>query len=183
MIEEIKVIFLDIDGVINSLRSFTAFKPYNPEDDLELETIATCDPVSVKLINMIVEQTKAKIVVSSSHRIYFHSRYASRFQETSFLGFDLDKLQLYISSLGIFGEVIDATPIFDGEKRGEEVNGWLNEFPAKFPLYALSRYAIFDDTTDFLAEQASKLVLSTFDNGFSIDNYKRALLILGDDIA
>jgi hypothetical protein len=179
MIEEIKVVFLDIDGVLNSLRSFTAFKPNkleNPDDDLELETRSTCDPVSVKLINMIIEQTNAKIVVSSSHRIYFHSRYS---KDKSITGFNLNKLQLYIYSLGIIGEIIDATPILDGEKRGIEVDQWLSEFPAKFPQYALGQHAIFDDMTDFLPEQASKLVLSTFDNGFSIDNYKQARLILG----
>lgn len=179
MIEPIKIAFFDIDGVFNSLRSFTAFKPINQDDDLELETMSTCDPVSIKLLNMIIEQTKAKIVISSSHRIYFHSRYS---KDKSITGFNLDKLRQYVYDLGIRGEIIDATPINDGGPRGQEVKDWLEQiFPAKFPQYALERYAIFDDNTDFLPEQASKIVLSSWENGLSIENYKRALLILGKD--
>ena len=52
------VIFLDFDGVLNSVRSCLAFKTFN-----------TFDPVSVRLVNRLCDLADARIVVSSSWRI------------------------------------------------------------------------------------------------------------------
>ena len=60
-----KVIFLDFDGVLNSsgysASLFEAGKPTKDEYGQEL-----FDPETVNLLNRIVDETEAKIVISSS---------------------------------------------------------------------------------------------------------------------
>ena len=55
-----KVIFLDIDGVLNTA-----------ETELQSNTIVHIDEFRVKYLKMIVERTGAKIVLTSSNKNHF----------------------------------------------------------------------------------------------------------------
>ena len=59
----IKVIFLDIDGVLNSTRSAVAFHGYPM--NVEKPHMERFDHVAVALIKKICDDTGAKIVLSS----------------------------------------------------------------------------------------------------------------------
>jgi hypothetical protein len=94
-----KVLFLDIDGVLNSHRTAIAFGSMFGVDKL--------DPIAVKLVRGIVDAADACVVLSSSWRL-IHD-----FRE---LGKQLDL------------PIIDKTPSMLGP-RGREIKAWLDGHP------------------------------------------------------
>jgi HAD domain in Swiss Army Knife RNA repair proteins len=91
-----KIIFLDIDGVLKN----RAFPHGN-----------SADPVCVSLLNQIVEKTNAYFVISSSWRT------------GSSLSVLKDMLDAWGV---VPGRLIDKTPCFKWEcKRGDEIQAWL----------------------------------------------------------
>ncbi len=97
-----KVIFLDIDGVLNSDEYFDKI------DGLNIEGIESeIDVNKIKLLKKAVEETGAKVVLSSSWRYTRNAQY-------------LKKLLLE------HGILVDSTPYMENE-RGKEIKGWLEE--------------------------------------------------------
>jgi hypothetical protein len=113
-----KVIFLDIDGVMNNLGT-------KPPGRRGLES--WLDPVHVVLLNDVVRRTGAVVVVSSSWR----------------LAMPLDALRAAFTAAGCEAELLDVTPDLDGARRGREIAAWLHAQPEP-----PARYAILDDTFD-----------------------------------
>ena len=113
-----KVIFLDIDGVLNTsgYYSFAYQKNFKVRDN----NGTIFDPECIKNLNEITDRTGAKIVISSAWRT---------------LG--IQKLKQIFSDRGITGEIIDCTPIGTIDDlffcRGQEIEHWLtyNGFPEK----------------------------------------------------
>ena len=84
-----KVVFLDVDGVLNSSRSvLSRTGTYNTKAVLELQklyplekdqglpygpqyTLETIDPVAVDLVNRLIKESGAMLVLSTSHRSMF----------------------------------------------------------------------------------------------------------------
>lgn len=60
-----KIIFLDIDGVLNSVEHSVGMKNYHHD----MFRMDEADPVKIGLLRFVCEQTDAKIVISSSWRI------------------------------------------------------------------------------------------------------------------
>jgi hypothetical protein len=144
-----KVLFLDIDGVLNSRRTVVAFKGYpHGFDGYDRDRF---DWVAVALISRLCEETGASIVLSSSWRI-IHS-----VQECA-NGLDLP--------------IFDRTPSLDGI-RGMEINAWLAEHPE------VTDYAIVDDNSDMLESQKSRFVQTDELVGLSIVNWVALKQILG----
>lgn len=119
-----KVIFLDIDGVLNSERSFIGGQHRSTEpqyaDMSYQERFAHCtiDQVACDLVNRLLKDFDAYIVVSSSHRNNFREGPTK-----------LGALKDYMTSLGINGErVIGYTPLLNGP-RGLEIHTWLEQHP------------------------------------------------------
>lgn len=94
-----KVLFLDIDGVLNSHRTAIAFGG--------MFGTGVLDPIALRLVRGICKQANVSIVLSSSWRL------THRFQE---LGAELDL------------PMIGATPRLLGE-RGKEIATWLAGHP------------------------------------------------------
>ena len=117
------VIFLDFDGVLNSVRSCLAFKTFN-----------IFDPVSVRLVNRLCKAADARIVVSSSWRIGHTT--ASLKERMIECGAEL-----------IADSVIDMTPRF-AKTRGHEIAAWMNQHQ-----HEVHRWLILDDDSDMLAGQ------------------------------
>jgi HAD domain in Swiss Army Knife RNA repair proteins len=107
-----RVVFLDIDGVLNSDRFF-AEHPW--PDGASWWSAAAIDPAAVQRVNALVAQTDAVVVLSSSWR-----KRAS-----------LDELNELLASRGLARPVIDVTPRLyrsvDGLRltRGDEILAWL----------------------------------------------------------
>ena len=124
-----KIIFLDIDGVLcvipNSFDEFGANFHKRFEDNLR----------------HIIEQTNAKIVISSTWRLA-----------------GLDVIKEMWKKRNLAGEVIDVTPLGNMDDiRGNEVQTWLDR-------NNVENYVIIDDDTDFLESQMNNFV-RTSENG------------------
>jgi hypothetical protein len=97
----VKVLFLDIDGVLNGLRSVLAYGKY----PLSLEELKThADPVAVAMIRNLVLKHDISVVLSSAWRLHYDYK-----DVAEALGFP----------------IIGATPSFAGI-RGEEIQHWLD---------------------------------------------------------
>lgn len=116
------IIFLDIDGVLNSV----SFRPLDPKGLADW-----LDPRNVRVLNELIRSTGADLVISSSWR----------------LGRTEGELQAVLASAGCLGTVVGMTPDLqaDNRERWEEI--WLYLDQHKIPL-AGSRFAILDDEFD-----------------------------------
>jgi hypothetical protein len=149
-----KVLFLDIDGVLNSAasaelhhrlvkqNSFVVFQ--DPPQDLGCKAYDFC-PVAVANLNYLLGQVPdLQIVISSMWRI----------------GRTLPELQAIFTYLGLpSARIIGQTPFHNdfGAVRGVEIKEWLTQHPE------VIQYGIVDDDSDMLPEQLT--------NFFKTDEY------------
>lgn len=184
-----KVIFLDIDGVLNSQLWYSKRRNFNPTEIDTHYPFYEFDPDLVNNLNRIVENTGAKIVVSSTWR----------------KGRSVDELQTLLDSVGFIGEVIGKTKsfsIYDGNKyesapRGCEIASYLRE--EKFQrinwskeeqqkyidLSNIKNYIILDDDSDMLYSQREHFVhtpnnsgLGEYQTNLSINILNKSLIDL-----
>jgi hypothetical protein len=157
-----KVLFLDIDGVLNSDRSCLALREEAENAETASERLYhRIDPVAVGLLNLVLRHD-VKVVVSSTHR-KFHPR--------------LDNLCRYIADLGVKGEVISATVDgwalkWDDDRRGVEIQEWLDRHPQ------VTHFAILDDDSDMLDHQLANFVHVNGRIGLTVDNLMQLQSIL-----
>lgn len=132
-----KVLFLDIDGVLNSERSCVAFGGF-PHD-----VVGPCrqkfDEVALALIRGIVRRADAQIVLSSSWRIIH---------------------EVHAVANGLDLPIVDKTPSLAG-RRGHEIDAWLKAHPE------VESYVIVDDDGDMLEHQKERFVHTKFVDGFT----------------
>ena len=154
------IIFLDVDGVLNSERSCIAGQKRliaysHSEDDRPGTKFTKCtiDPIAVDLINHLCDEFDIKLVISSTHRKHFKDSPTK-----------LQEMQKYFNDLGITGEVIGWTKSGTG-KRGPEIADWLDNHPE------VTKYLIVDDDSDMLDEQMPYFVHCNYLYGFSSKQY------------
>lgn len=159
-----KIIFLDIDGVLNSTKSMSLSEDKKWADEP--------NPENIKWLNYIIEKTGAKIVISSTWRIGNRSHLFDR----------------YFHALGIKGEVIDVTPRLDSY-RGTEIKCWLLEHKSKINKYKndnwfsnkekIESFVILDDDSDM---EDLKKYLVLIDNNFGLtkEDADKAIGVLND---
>lgn len=143
------VVFLDIDGCVTTAR--TGYR--------------TADPDCVKWLNRLIEETDAKIVVSSTWR----------------LGKDgLKFVRAFLKQWGVIGEVIGITPDLT-ERRGAAVipkdRGYEIDHFLIHHTEHIERFAIIDDDTD-MAHLGRFLVKTSTDIGFQEADYVAAKMLL-----
>lgn len=156
-------LFLDIDGVLNTGR----FNNYLVENGLCETDAGGCffDPEAVKNLQTIIEETYAKIIITSSWRL------------------DGDMQALW-RNRNLAGEVIGVTPTIEKEKaigkikiryghRGMEVDKWLQDNAA-----APYKYVILDDEDDYLPSQFDHLVLTDPMTGITKDVADKVISLL-----
>ncbi len=105
-----KIIFLDIDGVLNSDEYFETLQPVSAElDDI--------DESKVQLLKEIVDRTEAQIVLSSTWRGMQHDNIET-----------CNKMYKYlIDTLNKYGlSIVSETPILN-HRRPEEIATWVDE--------------------------------------------------------
>lgn len=150
-----KIIFLDIDGVLNHTNWYNSDR--NPGNINGNE--GDIDPLCSEKIMEICEKTGAKIVLSSDWRISWP--------------YVIDRL----NKSGIkFGTVIDKTPEhmwipFADKSRGSEIQDWLDNNECE-------RYVIIDDRTDFSEEQKCNFVQIDSEIGITDEDVNLAIQIL-----
>lgn len=141
------IIFLDIDGVLNSDKYFDSISNkecINPVDRLMLDI----DVSKVKILLEVINKTNAKIVITSSWRRM--------------------KLYPYIKerliSMGL--PVVGETPFIE-ERRGEEIRSYLLE-------NRVSNYCIIDDEVfkDYKELEDYLVVTDFYEDGLTIDHAK-----------
>ena len=135
-----KILFLDVDGVLNSRDYVYRMRAKDKKYRLWLDT----DPEAVKLLQGIIEATKCKVVLSSTWRLYEDSRKHVKEKVCHYIDCTAD-LQRG-AKRGIVA-------------RGEEVKLWLDQHPD------VTQYAILDDDSDFLPYQW--LFKTTFNHGLT----------------
>ncbi|KEQ25877.1 HAD domain-containing protein [Paenibacillus tyrfis] len=133
-----KIIFLDIDGVLVTSRHMVQSKKYFGHE---------FDPECVRNLQEILEITKAKIVISSSWRE----------------GRTLKQLQSIFEINGI-KNVVGMTPIIEGAIRGKEIKEYLNHI-LNIGL-EVGRFVIIDDEEE-MGELDDHLVETSFETGIT----------------
>lgn len=113
-----KVVFLDFDGVINSLQ-------WIKNENNEWKCKYSANIQSIQWISEFCEKYNYKVIISSTWR---------------YDGLEKCKKYLYDNSFRRSIDIIDTTPILH-TKRGDEITEWLSKHPVE-------KYIIFDDDSD-----------------------------------
>ncbi len=135
-----KVIFLDFDGVLNSscyaARLIKAGKPTQDENGHEL-----FDPATIKRFNHIVDQTEAKIVISSSWRYLGLTAIRDLWQERGLHGQIIGMTSMHAVDEYIIEHGLDwlDNGAIAASPRAVEIEAWLQEHEN------IDRYVILDD--------------------------------------
>ena len=156
-----KVIFLDIDGVLVT-RNSIKYQYLNYPDDTSIRF----SQKAVKSLNKLIRLTKAKIVISSTWRL-FHS---------------LEELQNIFKKQGIKGKIISTTsieraPVEEDIPRGQKITDWLENNSA------VKQYVIIDDDVqaDCIQFHPYNCVETSYKRGFAPeDRFNEALAILNE---
>ena len=170
---KMKIVFLDIDGVLNSGRTFIAYahkqKAYNAENPHDpywkKMTKCTVDEVSVGLLNKVLLDFDAHIVLSSTHRMHFPES-----------DIKLSQIKDYLTFLGVLGDrCIGYTPRLNAI-RGVEIADWINRNQKE---YEVENMIILDDSSDFLPEQMEYHVHCKGGHGITEQNYRDMTRLFG----
>jgi hypothetical protein len=150
-----KIVFLDFDGVLNSMADF-AFKT----------TSQVFDAPYIGRLNAIVGQSGAKVVISSSWRVN-HS---------------VEELRTLLEASGFEGEIIGRTPVLGyehaqglcdiGEIRSAEIQAWMAGHSVP-----IASFVVLDDLE--LSPLAAFQVLTDMNEGLRDHHIEQAQAILG----
>lgn len=134
-----KFIFLDCDGVMNNERDIVD----RTKDGRDHE-IYTLETRCIKLLRELVENTGAKVVLTTTWRKLR----------------TLEELKILFHNKGFnMKHIIDVTPDFKkkcGSVRGNEIHDWLEK---NLDYNEFHRYVIFDDDSDMLYWQRNNFLL------------------------
>ena len=148
-----KVIFLDVDGVLNNWDTtvFTAKGFQFVEDE------------KIALLKSIINATDAKIVLSSDWRYDRNSSDDSDFVELR------DKLSLFNISF------FDFTPEITWNDRGKEIQAWLDSHPD------VTDFVIIDDRDD-MQPNMDHLVQTVLKDGLTEELAAKAIKMLNGEV-
>lgn len=157
-----KLIFLDIDGVLNSSTYFFS-KEYLDEtakmSDAELMLLAHpshLDPVALKLVSHIVNESGAQVVLSSSWRMKYST----------------EEWTEMMQKRGATFKITDRTPKLSGTTRGTEIMDFINSMRSR-----PDSIVILDDHND-MGNLSKYLVLTNAKFGITMADAEKALQIL-----
>lgn len=147
-VNDMNVIFLDIDGVLNSEVSARKF-----------QTCYRLDPDAMAHMNRIIKETGAVVVLSSTWRRYH----------------DKGNMELILMQTGFpQNKLIDYTPVLEWSpqtNRGTEIKTWLEAHPD------VERFVILDDDCD-MGELMPFLIHVNGHCGLTGDDASRAIALV-----
>lgn len=152
-----KIIFLDVDGVLNTHSTIRRTSDGFPFVDTR----------KVLRLRKIVERTGAQIVLSSSWR-YGATRGATIWEQLAYCELREEFMRVHCPLW------IDITPCLPQTKRWKEINAWLS-------LHDVDRFVIIDDIWEELLPFNNHLVVTTMKNGLTKERAELAIKILGED--
>lgn len=156
-----RVLFLDIDGVLNSDYYFKE----RPDEDNRPYPLSEFDPVLIRRLNQILIDGKVTdLVVSSDWR--FTEGLDNIFQEVGIL----DPFHHKNEKLDYIGYVPD-----EDHRRGYEIRHYLSR-------NTVDSYCILDDMEFFLNDQQSNLVLTDWRVGLTDKDVITAIKILNNEV-
>ena len=134
-----KVIFLDVDGVLNS-------EMWNEKHRNEVQNGVCIDESKVELLTMIIKKTGAVIVLHSGWRFWLGDKLESLNREAEFLLSLLKKhgIEIYDITPDFSTEEIRRTKKFSLVKAGEIID-WIR-------VHHVTEYLILDDLDLYLDE-------------------------------
>lgn len=142
-----KIIFLDIDGVLNS---FNTFREIHFEWELTGVRRVAIDLDKVLLLKEIVDNTKALIVLSSSWRLFGKMKHGRLITNNQ----NLHDLIEILNNNGLF--IYDITPRSRSGNREEEIRKWMeNKNIDNFIV-------IDDDSSDLQGFIGNELIKTNF---------------------
>lgn len=149
-----KVIFLDIDGVLNCASTQRRLRgsPFVDEDKL-------------LLLKDLVEKTGAELVLSSTWRL------GLLYPDVAAFTADADALVEEFHKYGL--SLYDSTPRLSDKQRGHEIAAWLEKNPD------IERFVILDDDSD-MAHLKEHLVQTSWLTGLQLSHIKKAINLLED---
>lgn len=165
-----KVIFLDVDGVLNSIDDLMEYREKN-----NIKGSILYDDISDKrmiLLKQLVDKTNAKIVISSSWRMPWLRQGRPKILNPEGLMFKLTKR---LSDYNL--NYIDVTPYLRDIKynRGDEIRTWLLEHPE------VKSFVILDDDSDMCEFTETNLVKTTYQHGLLQEHVDKAIEILNKE--
>lgn len=161
-----KVIFLDIDGVLNSTETCHnwhlktgkgGYGGFFDEDEVATDENVKWGQNLVDNLRTICEKTGAKIVISSTWRKHF----------------TVPKFKEMFRVYGWEAPVLDRTPLM--RIRGQEIKYWMDKHKPE-------SYVIIDDFDDFLREQYPFFVRTNPDIGLTQEDSLKAINILNNKL-
>lgn len=159
-----KIIFLDIDGVLNSEKWYKSNKSstLNIEYDKQKFISDSFDPECWKYVEKLINETGAKIVLSSSWRHYDLESTVKEYTGTAFQP--------------IIDNLIGVTPGMMSRCRGMEIRLYLRSLSEQ-----PESYVILDDDRDMFDSQLPYFVHINDETGITENDYKKALKILKNE--
>lgn len=154
-----KVIFLDIDGVVNCEHTKEMFNHYTFVEDKKVE-----------MIKQIVDATGAKIVLSSTWRFGWEED-----DTCCQLYLEFDALRKKFKEFGM--EFISKTPIDSRGYRGNEIKEWLQNWKGE----NIESFIILDDDND-MKPFGSRLIQTSWMKGIQEKHIKKAIKMLGEKV-
>ena len=156
-----KVIFLDIDGVLNTAN----YQGWRQIWGLKTSDKHGClfSPRAVRNLRRLLKWTDAKIVISSSWRLRC-----------------MEEMELMWVERKMPGRIYDLTPYMYGHgcdyaNRGFEIDKWLHENHA-----TENPFVILDDRYDFLPHQRPNAIITNYRRGLTLWDVLKARIILNN---
>ncbi|HXH71234.1 MAG TPA: HAD domain-containing protein [Mariprofundaceae bacterium] len=143
--EPCKIVFLDLDGVLNSELSIK-----------KLGTRFRFAETNVSALNEILQQTQARIVITSTWRS----------------GYSLPEIASFLERDGVLAKRVAGKTQILNQPRGLEIDAWLRSVP-----YAVASYVILDDNND-MAMHSNRLVQTAPLMGLTFTQAQRAIELL-----
>ena len=164
-----RYLFLDIDGVLNTLDYAKAcqWKDGKVRDEYG----ALFDPYTVENLKYILDSVPVKLVISSSWKFYGVPKLREMWKKRNLPGTILDITPNTISDEMLLNANLDEFQL--GVCRGNEIKEWLSRHED-----IISNYVIIDDFDDMLSEQEDHVVLTESLIGITEWEAEKAIKIL-----
>ena len=169
-----KVIFLDIDGVLNTERHYEYCCKNRITSDERFGY--PFDPEVIGNLKKIIDETGAEIVISSSWKFWGLSTMIDLWK-----GRNLPGKVIGITPQAMSDEMLMNADLTEMEMlplKGSEIKGWLSEHRR-----SVAQYAILDDVNDMRPEQQSHFVQINPVVGITEQDAEEVIAILNKPIA
>ncbi len=144
------IIFLDIDGVMNS-------ESYYKTVNTKQKNFSRFNPISANIISKLIKEFDIIIAISSLWRFAMKK-----------------ELSHQLKSSGLVNHLHKdwSTPIIQPSHRGKEIKLWLDSH------LDITNFLILDDDEDILPEHSSRHIKTTLADGLQEEQYYKAREIL-----